>query len=79
MEVYGYPEALFDMTVDPFSPIAYNFTDQSVDAATWFWTFGDGSSSTTQNTFHIYEEPGVYTVCLFIENANGCPDTICQN
>ena len=78
VEVYGYPEALFDMTVDPFSPIAYNFTDQSVDAATWFWTFGDGSSSTTQNTFHIYEEPGVYTVCLFIENANGCPDTICQ-
>jgi len=47
----------------------------------WSWDFGDPGSgvnntSNFQNPSHIYSTPGSYFVDLFIENANGCTDTI---
>jgi PKD repeat protein len=30
----------------------------------WRWDFGDGDTSIVQNPFHIYSQPGDYTVCL---------------
>lgn len=37
------------------------------------WTFGDGTSSSDVNPYHIYQQPGNYTVCLRVQkrNANG--------
>jgi PKD repeat protein len=37
----------------------------------WTWDFGDGTSSTEQNPFHAYAQPGLYTVSLTIA-ADSC-------
>ena len=39
--------------------------------ATWAWTFGDGSSSTTQNPTHTYAANGTYTVELTVTDDCG--------
>lgn len=55
-----------------------NFTDLSDPASSYRWSFGDGNSSADQNPTHIFDEPGVYEVCLFIESSGTCFDTVCQ-
>lgn len=58
-------------------PLLVSFTDSSsADAVSWFWTFGDGSSSNLQNPSHIYTESGLFTVQLVVTNAIGCTDTL---
>lgn len=58
-------------------PLLVSFTDQSsADAVSWFWTFGDGSSSNLQNPSHIYTESGLFSVQLVVTNGNGCTDTL---
>jgi len=55
-----------------------NFYDYSRFFPTeWFWTFGDGNTSTERDPVHIYAESGVYEVCLIVSNANAS-DTLCQ-
>ncbi len=35
----------------------------------WSWNFGDGNSITeTSNPVHVFEEPGIYTVTLFVND-----------
>lgn len=41
------------------------FIDESDGFITdWFWTFGDGTTSSEQNPLHTYEQPGEYIVTL---------------
>lgn len=47
------------------------FTDLSTGSASWFWDFGDGTTSTEQNPIHAYAVPGTYTVTLTVENGFG--------
>jgi PKD repeat protein len=47
------------------------FTDTSVGALAWQWTFGDGQSSTTRNPLHTYSRRGTYTVTLRITGLSG--------
>ncbi len=56
-----------------YTPII--FTDQSTDAATWFWNFGDGQTSTIQNPTHSYTVIKDYTVKLSVTALDGCADT----
>lgn len=62
------------------SPLpAAEFTDQSSGAAYWFWDFGDGATSTSQNPLHSYSSAGMYLVCLTIVNADqSCQQTYCD-
>ncbi len=59
-------------------PSTIQFNNQSSTMATsYYWDFGDGSSSTMQNPSHTYTQAGVYNVMLVINNPNiGCPDTM---
>lgn len=60
-------------------PLLVEFTDlSSADAVSWFWDFGNGSTSSLQNPSHIYTESGSFSVTLVVTNANGCTDTIFQ-
>lgn len=36
----------------------------------WFWDFGDGTTSNLQNPYHVYAQPGIYTVTLTIESGD---------
>ena len=57
------------------------FTDNSYsDApiASWNWDFGDGNTSNEQNPSHFYQNENQYTICLTIEDENGCEDEKCK-
>ncbi len=86
--VYG-PKANFtaeDDFGDPtdlegLAPLTVNFTDTSEPGTsgiidTWQWRFGDGTTSNEQNPSHAYEEPGLYTVSLFVSGPDGWDITI---
>ena len=50
------------------------FFNQSIGAATWFWDFGDGSTSDLENPTHLFAETGVYEVTLTVNNSYlACP------
>lgn len=42
------------------------------------WSYGDGTSSQDFNSFHVYQQPGVYNVCLKVTSLSGCVSTFCQ-
>jgi PKD repeat protein len=72
------PYAAF--TATPMSgntPLLVTFTDNSANIpATWWWSFGDGSSSVyTQNTAHTYTTNGNYVVWLNVSNVFGVSNT----
>ncbi len=47
------------------APLAVTFTDASTGSPTsWFWDYGDGGSSATQNPVYYFNAPGTYTVRL---------------
>lgn len=50
------------------------FTNQSVNATDFVWTFGDGTTSNLANPTHIYTQPGTYDVTL-VANSTECSDT----
>ncbi len=67
------PNANFSANVTTgCAPLLVTFHDLSTGGATgWYWTFGDGSSSSVQNPTHPYTMPGTYTVTLVAINASG--------
>lgn len=52
------------------APFPINFADAS-GAASYLWDFGDGSTSTASNPYHVYMQPGIYTVALTTVMPNG--------
>ena len=60
------PAASFTENADTlFVPSATLYlTNTSTDASTYYWDFGDGSSSTDVNPWHNYSTTGQYTVLL---------------
>lgn len=53
-------------------PNVVNFTNQSENADTFEWDFGDGNTSTEKNPSHYYQEPGTYEIVLYARNSTGC-------
>lgn len=75
-ELTGAPEALYSYTgvVEP----TINFTDLSTnDPDTWYWDFGDGTTSTDQNPVHTFLTNGTFNVCLTASNVIA-GDTYCD-
>jgi gliding motility-associated-like protein len=58
------------------APHTVNFTNSSVGATSYQWSFGDGATSTNANPSHTYTALGVYGVTLIATNATGCTDTL---
>jgi len=46
------------------APLTVTFTNQSVGATNYFWSFGDGNTSTSTNPVDIYTNAGTYSVTL---------------
>lgn len=54
------------------------FHQNSIDSSSLnLWTFGDASISTDYEPYHIYQNPGTFTICLSAANSFGCHDTTC--
>ena len=59
-------------------PSSLQFYDNSVTGnitdpiTSWYWTFGDGTSSILQNPVHIYTSAGTYLVYLTVSTSGGC-------
>ncbi len=51
------------------------FTNNSQNATSYWWDFGDGTTSTDMNPYHYYPVPGDYTVMLVAANEHCDPDT----
>lgn len=60
------------------APIDVAFTDTTQSPfpiVSWFWDFGDGTTSTLQHPSHTYADTGYYDVTLVTVNDQGCTDT----
>jgi PKD repeat protein len=54
------------------APLSVQFTDQSSGpVVSWSWNFGDGSSNSTQNPSHTYNNAGTFTATLTVANSAG--------
>lgn len=47
-----------------------DFSDESENATSWLWDFGDGTTSALQNPSHMYSNAGFYDVTLEINNGS---------
>lgn len=66
-------QAMFIPLADSLGGNGLQFIDLSFSLDTivaWTWNFGDGTSSNEQNPYHVYAQPGIYTVTLTIEGLN---------
>ncbi len=75
--IYPKPNPTISSTVtascDPAT--VFQFSNSASNATSWFWTFGDGQTSSQQNPSHTYGGPGNYNVSVIVTNSFGCKDT----
>lgn len=70
------PKAMFGFQFDCTNPTTVSFVDSSQGAQTWFWDFGDGTTSTLQNPTHTFPTQASYPVTLTVTNSvTGCVDS----
>jgi PKD repeat protein len=61
-------------------PLVVNFTDLTLGNPTsWFWYFGDDSTSTLPDPIHIYRDTGYYDVKLVVSNGTETDSLIRHN
>ena len=59
------------------APMTVKFTDKSSGSPkSYYWDFGDGSTSTDRNPTHIYNNDGAYSVGLVVTYWNGQTKTV---
>ncbi|HFA50235.1 MAG TPA: PKD domain-containing protein [Bacteroidetes bacterium] len=63
------PVPLF--SVNDLGANTFQFSNNSQNAVSYFWDFGDGLTSTDFGPTHTYEEPGIYEVTLTASNDCG--------
>ncbi len=56
------------------APLAVKFTATG-PGVSWFWQFGDGTTSNQKNPTKTYLDTGKYKVKLTVSSANGCIDS----
>jgi Zn-dependent metalloprotease/PKD repeat protein len=58
------------------APALVNFTNESFNAGTFQWNFGDGGTSNQLNPSYTYQNPGLYTVTLIASGGACGTDTL---
>lgn len=72
-----YPELEIDLEIseaDACVPATISFGNavQGSPGALYYWTFGDGGTSTAISPEHYYDEAGLYDITLTVEYVVGC-------
>jgi gliding motility-associated-like protein len=80
INVFALPVAAFGATPQPTTILnpEITFSDSSLNASTWNWSFGDlipSSTSSLQNPTFTYTTPDCYQVILEVTSIDGCVDT----
>ncbi len=70
------PIASFDTLSSGIFHQIYAFTDISTGGITWYWDFGDGTTSTVENPIHTYPNAGTYIITQIVTGPSGCADTV---
>ena len=77
--VNGTPGATAGFIVNPseadIDNAFFTVTDQSIGATMWYYTFGDGASSSLQNPTHTYTSEGTFTITQLVDDGYGCTDS----
>lgn len=60
---------------EPTTADSVRFTDRSAGATSWYWTFGDGTTSNAQNPTKRFETPGSRTVTLTVSDGSRSTST----
>lgn len=65
------PEFSYSIDNDEFAPATVTFTNTSIvpeeaGSVTYYWNFGDSTTSEEINPVHVYENPGAYEVNLVV-------------
>jgi len=80
-------EPSFTFNSNNNNPMNIQFMDETLidtdcTITNWSWTFGDGTSSTSQNPQHSYQNSGSFIVCMTIHfdapNQSTCPEFYCE-
>ena len=74
---WNIPTSIFSIA-DNFNDIQgqLQFTNSSAGANNYFWTFGNGESSYSENPVVFYQNGGIYDIMLVTGNDKGCTDTL---
>lgn len=62
----------------PEKNVPTTFDNQSLNADSYKWDFGDGNTSTEKNPQHYYTHSGNFKVCLTAFNLLGCRSVTCR-
>ena len=63
-----------DTLICPQAPVTFTNTSKGV-GATYFWQFGDGTTSADISPVHTFLQTGLFTVRMRITDKNGCVDS----
>jgi len=66
---------IFTVDISPCPPHEVSFRDTTPGAVSWYWEFGDGSTSTEQYPTHVYDEKKIHHVTLTTTTLGGCTNT----
>lgn len=76
------PDATCDVSIvdSLLSGNTFSFSSNgSGTPSTYFWDFGDGSTSNLNTISHTFSNPGIYKVCLELTTNEGCTSYVCKN
>ncbi len=78
--VRGSPTADFSYSPEILSQFNNEvfFRDESEEAISWYWDFGDGTFSTQIDPVHTFRDTGYYEVKQIVTHQSGCQDTLIQ-
>jgi len=83
IQVHPYVEANFSSDSVSCAPFQLRFSNNSVGASTYLWTFGDGDSSTSPSPSHTYLDTIIvnknYPVHLKVISPQLCEDSFSRN
>ena len=74
IEVFSKPAIDFraDTTYSCIPPLNVQFSDNTIDAVSWEWSFGNGSMSSNVNPIVSFSNYGVFDIQLRVIDSNGC-------
>jgi len=83
---FGLPEVVADFSMPRTicNPDTVRFNDHSQtigNSTSYFWDFGDGTTSSSPSPSHFYQHSGIYAVTLVVQDIGSCnfADTLTKN